>query len=273
MRELTLTPEEQKKPYSKYFYKKYAVETASLQELEKGQMDPSEALSIFEINQLLKPGYQKVELGYCQMPDGSGYVAHYIKMPEVTPEMVEWWFAWHGLEDMRYMLWSPTEHGGICVDNAARKKILNAATPMCERYMGITHHAIEKIGDKYLNIQLSFLHPEEAGFNMDLYIKGGISALVCANICELPVNAAANARTDYLFMLHTIRKMANGVEFRSRYWQGWNIIDGKPVKMLPDGEKAPLDKIRGCAFHNVFEYSRLRGFLPELYGEMEGKIK
>ncbi len=273
MRDLHLTPEEQKRSYAKYFDLKYPVETGNLVEYEKGEMDPAKTLSIHEISKLLDPGYHDVELGYCRMPDGTGYVAHYLKMPGITPEMFQWWFAWHALEDARYMIWCPMDHGGVWVSEEGREKILNDSLPLHERYMGVTHHNIEKVGDNYLDIQLSFLHPEEAGFDMTRYNPENISALACANIKELPVDAPAGTEPSYLFMMHTVRCLEDGIELRSRYWQGWQMVNGVPVKVLPDGQKAPMEKIKGCAFHNVFEYSRLRGLLPDLYREMQGRIE
>jgi hypothetical protein len=74
-------------------------------------------------------------------------------------------------------------------------------------------------------------------------------------------------------MMHTVRETATGVEFRSRYWQGWQFIDRKPIKVLPDGMEVPMQNIEGCARHNTLEYSNLRGFLPKIYAEMQGKIE
>ena len=69
--------------------------------LEAGPIDPSLALKIEDRNKLFDEGYLPCEVGYCVMDDGSAYLANRTEMPGVTPEMFEWWFAWHGLEDMR----------------------------------------------------------------------------------------------------------------------------------------------------------------------------
>lgn len=45
-----LTPEEKTRPYAKYYYQQPAPPAPD-------------------------PGYHEVEIGYCVMPDGSGYVA------------------------------------------------------------------------------------------------------------------------------------------------------------------------------------------------------
>ena len=53
------------------------------------------ALKIEDRNKLFEPGYLPCEIGYCVMEDGSAYLANRTEMPGVTPEMFEWWFAWH----------------------------------------------------------------------------------------------------------------------------------------------------------------------------------
>ena len=53
-------------------------------------IDPKYALKIEDRNKLFEPGYLDKEVGYCQMPDGSTYVANLTKMPGVTVEMFDW---------------------------------------------------------------------------------------------------------------------------------------------------------------------------------------
>ena len=48
-------------------------------------------------------------------------------MRGLTPDMVNWWFAWHGLEDLRYMLWSPKDHFAVSMTDDDRAKVLNPA--------------------------------------------------------------------------------------------------------------------------------------------------
>ena len=73
-------------------------------------------------------------------------------------------------------------------------------------------------------------------------------------------------------MCHFIREMPGGIEFRTRFWMGYTLIDGKPVHMLPYGIKVPVEAIQGLAQHNVEEYSNLRVVLPEIYDELGGRI-
>ena len=81
----------------------------------------SKALPIERINDLLKPGYLDVEIGWCIMPDGSGFIANHNLMPGVTVDMLKWWFAWHALEDLRYKIWYKPGHFGISISEEAGK--------------------------------------------------------------------------------------------------------------------------------------------------------
>lgn len=89
-----LTPEEQAKSYTKYYYEPLAPVPAEKRKiLADGPIDPAGALDIRDRNRLFEPGYLENEIGYCVMPDGSAYLANLTAMPGVTPEMFDWWFA------------------------------------------------------------------------------------------------------------------------------------------------------------------------------------
>ena len=71
------------------------------------------------------------------MPDGSGYVALRHPMPGATPEMIDWWFAWHGLEDLRYKLWYPEMHVSARLDPEERAKVLDPARSLPQKFQGL----------------------------------------------------------------------------------------------------------------------------------------
>jgi hypothetical protein len=75
-----LSSAEQAEPYAKYFYQPIAPRSKEIMDtLGKGPIDPSLAIQIQHRDDLLKPGHLPAEIGYCLMPDGSGYVAMLIK--------------------------------------------------------------------------------------------------------------------------------------------------------------------------------------------------
>lgn len=264
-----LTQEEEQKPYAKYFNQPIASPNKELIEiLRKGPMDSSQALMPENIRHLLESDYDEVETGYCVLPNGTGYVAVNNKFPGVTLDMINWWFAWHGLEDMRYMLWFKKGHYGITVSDEDRAKILNVDTPMLEKFQGRTHYVIEDTGNGPEDIEISFLKPEQLGFNAD--------ELKAKKVTVVSGNGLSQARVGGpkapAIMLHYFRETAEGVESRSRFWMGYHIIHGKPCKLLPDAIQIPVQAPMGLAFHNVEEYSNLAAILPSLYREMNGEI-
>ena len=96
-----LTPEEEAKPYAKYYHRPLTPPDPDLiaQIRPDVQIDPALALPPERISDLLDPGYHEVETGWCVMPNGSGYLAVHNRMPGVTVEMLDWWFWWHSMAE------------------------------------------------------------------------------------------------------------------------------------------------------------------------------
>ena len=70
-------------------------------------------------------------------------------------------------------------------------------------------------------------------------------------------------------MCHFIREVPGGIELRTRFWLGWNIINGREVKMMPDGEVTPEFKVRALLAHNMKEFHNLAELLPLIYPEQK----
>ncbi|MFX1508632.1 MAG: DAPG hydrolase family protein, partial [Promethearchaeota archaeon] len=68
-------------------------------------------------------------------------------------------------------------------------------------------------------------------------------------------------------MTHFLRPVEGGSELRSRFWFGWQIIDGEPVKCIPDGFKIPAIGPVSLLKHNVKEFTNLACILPDIYAE------
>lgn len=59
----------------------------------------------------------------------------------------------------------------------------------------------------------------------------------------------------------------DGVELRSRFWMGYAIVEGKPIKLLPEGGMVPHEVPLALLKHNVKEFTNLAAILPGLYEE------
>lgn len=276
MRTRELTSEEMTKPYSKYFFQEMAKPPEDKMAIAKGgPIDSSKAMPVDRRADILNPGNQEVEVGYCRMPDGSGYLSNQTIMPGVTIDMINWWFAWHGLESLRYMIWNPKAHYGVEVDDATRKKILDPKIPITAKFQGITHHVTEDIGGGKGLINISFMTPEEFfGPDADKFRSQGNKVTLVAGYGFVTPDGA-HPRDPKLpsIMMHFVREIDGGVDYRTRFWMGWAFDQrNKPKKLLPPLVDIPLEVPQGLLIHNVEEFANLASFLPTLYKEMGGKI-
>lgn len=267
-----LTDEERAKPYSKYYYMKMERPDQSLfDKIETGPINPKDAMKIEDRNDLLNPGYFPEETGYCIMPDGTAYIAALTKMPGVTAEMFDWWFAWHPLEPLRYKIWNPDEHFAVQVNKADRKRLTDQSIPIRERNWGCTHQIYEHIGELKLppisedgaeqNMGgLKFISPEDYGFDMNRFKPPNVATAICGPMC------------------HFLREVDGEMELRSRFWTGYKIVDRK-AELDPSHPSmaAPNDEMRAffakqLAGHSIKEFTHLAKLLPQLYAEEGGVV-
>ena len=267
-----LAPYEEAMPYSKYYYREMARPNPELMGiLSKGPMDPGDALPLSEINQLLDPGYHKVETGYCITKDGLGYVAVNNVFPGCTVDMMRWWFVWHAVGgNLRYRIWDPKDHFAIAIADQDKKKICDPRVPLRDKYTDVDHFVVEDTGGGVENIVIRFKKVENMGYDMDkfrssptLEIVGGYGT---NEFRDRPSGFKGSA-----VMMHTMREISGGLEFRTRFWLGARIVEGKAMKVTPPWVRIPIEAPMGLAFHNVVEFSNLASILPEIYGEYKNK--
>ena len=256
-----LTAPERELAYSKYYdLPMTQIPEQTLRILMNGPVDASLALPIEQRSDLLEPGYLNCEIGYCVMPDGSGFVANRTIFPKCTVEMFEWWFAWHALEDLRYRIWDPEDH--VYARQQNRGKALDQNLPMRERTWGTVHYVREDVGGGPEDIILNFRYPEELGYAQERVGTKDCASMMCANGHGTRPGEGAPA-----IMTHMIRTLGDGFELRSRFWMGYGLDSGGLKKLLPDGVFVPLDAVKGLFAHNLKEFSHLAAILPLLYGE------
>src|SRR4030042_3764766 len=221
-----LTRAELTKPYARYYDRPMTPAPQEIYDfLAKGPIDPRDALPIERRNDLLRADYLAAERGWCIMPDGSAFVAGLTKMPGVTPEMIAWWFAWHGLADLRYMIWDPEEHYGIHVKPEDLGHRLNYGLSLTERNWGTTDVVLEDVGGGAVELQIHFMSPQDFGYDMDLFRKQKVPVAVSSN-----TSAAAFGGQPLISFRPVVREIEGGLELRSRFWIGWVIVDRKPAR-------------------------------------------
>ncbi len=124
----------------------------------------------------------------------------------------------------------------------------------------------EDVGVGYEDIVISFLDPEQMGFDMSRFHEPNVLAVFGGfGVSESTVGPPMKAPA---IMCHFCREIDGGVEFRTRFWMGYRINKGRSVCVLPPSVRIPIEAPMGLAFHNVMEYSNLASFLPEIYAEL-----
>ena len=248
-----ITEEEKKSPLYKYFLMDMKQADPRRYAAAAKPVDGSLGLHPTELNRLFEPGYLPLESGFCNLPDGGGMLANCTDMPGVTPEMFDWWFAWHGLEPMRYKIWNHEDHYYVMTRNPEISS--NKALSMKERYWNTIHDVQEDVGLGLEHIAINFRNPADIGFDPEK-LKDFKGTIVCAGNEYNPV-----------IMCHFLRPTKTGCELRTRFWFGYSIIDGKPRKILPDGVTFPLIPVQALLAHNIKEFTHLAYVLPQLYEE------
>ena len=268
-----LTPEEEARPFSKYYYDEIpAPDPAHLAQMDK-PCDPAKAIGPERMNDLLDPGDLDVEIGWCNLPNGAGFIANRMFYPEATAEMIDWWFAWHPLEDLRYRIWYPPQHAGIMVSPEGRKQLLDPDIPMAERNWGMVHHVTENCNCGMENVDINFLSPKDFGFDMARWKKPYVSTFAGGFGWAVAVNKTDESITAPALMCHIFRDSPKGLEHRTRFWMGYRLSGGKPELSLPPGVTVPVEAVQGLARHNVHEFTRFKSFLPRIYQELGGRME
>lgn len=256
-----LTKVEHSKSYVKYYYMPMTqIPQDKLDILERGPIPHDKILHIENRNQLLDEAYFEYELGYGNAKDGSGYVSNLTRMPGVNKDMLEWWFVWYALEDLRYKIWDPQDHFYARQQNL--EKALDKSLPMRERTWGTTHLLLDDIGGGAEELVLEFVYPKDFGFDQDKIGTEACATMMCANVYR-----SKSDKGVATVMAHMVREVEGGVELRSRFWIGYQIVDGKAVKVLPSGLEVPLKVSKDLFAHNMKEFSHLATILPQIYEE------
>lgn len=237
------------------------VDPTTQKKLAEFPVDPKNVTTVENRNELLKPGYQKVEIGYCQMPDGTAFMANYLKMPGVTAEMLHWWFAWHGLEPMRYIIWNKDDHYDVSVKNGTEDQLKNSSIPMAKRIYGVTHTVTEDTGFGPEKFDINFKNPIELGYDPELLLES-----------DTDIIAAANGETA--LMLHSVRPIDDGIELRSRFWLGWNVDTNthEPIRVIPEDKTIDGEVAKRLGIHSIKEMTNLAKILPAVYQENKDKF-
>ncbi len=260
-----LTSEETKLPYAKYYDKEMAkIPQEDLNTVNKGAIDKNKALPFTKAQEIIEDGYLEVENGFCAMDDGIGFAASKVFMKDVTLQMLDWWFNWHPLHDLRYAIWCPVGHNGISAKDP-KAHLDSSGVDLKIRNYNKTHYPDEGFNlEGHEIVGIHFKDPKDMGLNIKnthVYVANVTRKI---GFYELPITT----------FIHVAREVDGGVEFRSRYYPRVYINkrhEFKKCKLkLPNSLVETL--ARNNCLHSLIEYNNLGEILPSLYKEQNGQI-
>ena len=91
------------------------------------------------------------------------------------------------------------------------------------------------------HIDIHFLTPEQMGFDMSRWHKPNVGTFVGGFGWSLNEHQPPEIPAAPAIMVHFIREIDGGVEWRTRFWMGYTILNGHPVPLLPPGIRVPED--------------------------------
>ena len=204
-------------------------------------------------NDILLNSDLQAEVGYTKIDDGSYLVSMTCPMPNITPEMIEWWFWWHPQADERYQVWFPNEHYGISYHKKNRDYFAPNNYPGFEKN---THYPTERIGQIKMPLRIDFITPEEFGFSRELMNENDIPLIVCGHV------GAVRGLVWHTEMAHVFKRTDNGLLLISRFWIGKTLKNPILRKLILTEKTA-----KGMAEHCCIEYRNLAEILPILYSQ------
>lgn len=251
---------------TKSYYKYYEnMEIANLTEEQmayiancKGEL--GQGLEIEDRNRLLDDDYIPEPHGYYPLKGGGLLVSGTIPMPDVTYDMLNWWWPWHALDPLRYAIWDAEDHFDSKMQEEARARILDPTVPIPEKIWGCNNSVMESIGGPADEIVIMFRNPGELGYDMSKIGPGKREFFLAAN-------ALMGSMKVPVVMTETAREIDGVMTFFARFWVGYVIENGKAKYVLPPDLKLPDQVAMGLAGHNIKEFQHLNKILPLVYAE------
>ena len=250
---------------NKSYYKYFEMGIADLTEEQKAfvaqcKRPSEEALSAKERNKFIGEGVWPRETGYYPLKEGGMLIAANVPMPDVTADMLYWWFAWHGLDPLRYAIWDCEDHFDVQIDEKGRALALDPSVPMEQKTWGATHVVLESMGAAPDQITIMFKNPAEMGFDPALIGTDSCEFLVSANCLLAPYNTPSH-------MVECAKKVDGVMTYMCRFWVGYHAIDGEAKCLLPPEVTIPDEVAAGMVGHCIKEFSNLAKILPSVYAE------
>lgn len=203
-------------------------------------------------NEILTNSTLQKEIGFSQFPDGSWLVSMTCPMPNITKDMIDWWFWWHCQETIRYQVWFPKAHISIHYKKKDKDYFNQETMPP---FNPNSQCPVEKIGDVKMPLQIDFITPEQFGFSKQIMEDNNIATIVCGHV------SAYGGMIPHTEMAHIYKQTDDGLFLISRFWLG------KTMNPLLRKIMMTSNQAKGMAEHCCVEYRNLVEILPDLYNK------
>lgn len=197
------------------------------------------------------------ECGYELMDDGSYLVSMNVLMPNVTKEMVEWWFWWHASDSKRYQAWYPKEHISI---SYAKKDKAYFQSDTVPKFKSNTQYPLERVGKLCLPLSINFVSPSDFGFLEETIKDRNVEYIVCGHV------GAFKGLIPNTEMAHVLVNTEDGPLWVSRFWLGTRVKSKVLRKIFLTDKQA-----KEMAEHCYVEYTNFAIKIPQMYKEWLAK--
>ncbi len=216
-------------------------------QLEEMTMAKITAITNDNVAKVITNNEIQTENGYVKLSTGGWLVATSTFMPNVTAEMINWWFWWHAKSDLYYKVWYPSEHFSISVKE---KEIYNS---QYKGYLPLptTHYPVERVGKRKGKIAINFINSKEFGISNELLKTNNIATSLFANV--------GLGILKHTKMVHLFRVEKDGLTIISRFWMGEKIPKLIQRKLFTE------EQAKDMMVHCKIEYTRLAEILPTIY--------
>jgi DAPG hydrolase PhiG domain len=257
------------KPFAKFWNPAMRPLPAHVVEaLNRGPVAEPLVPGVQEAGENLFGGRPVLETGYALHAGGALHINVLTDMPGVSPEMIDWWFAWHGDDAAKYKLWHPHAH-----IHAQWREPPPKTGDWRARYVGQTSVVDEYVGSNLLRLSISFVEPKTLGLIHPSLDDPREGTAICARagLADQPVNSG--------YLIHHIRKTPAGSEMRSRFYIGAPYVgprgSGMRAALTAQAGKmllktSPQDG-RDLLVHCAEEMQHLASFLPAIYAEFRDR--
>ena len=212
-------------------------------------------MKLDEVSALLTPANLPYVNGLKRLPNGVLHVAVHTRLPEVSPEMVRWWFGEYLQTTEHYKRWHPRDHVWM------RWEDKKPGT-----HIGAKHLVHEYVGGRLRKLRIAFVPPEDFFQNALARVPDAVAVCGRAGLLDRPIEVG--------HLVHLALPCDSGCELHSRFWLGHfasrsraTALDSIANRPWVRRRLASLSFGQALAAHCREEMSTLAGVLPELYAE------